>query len=230
MSGMKIPSVVELWAELPEDQRAAMPPEQREMWESMVEQHRLGIAEMERLASERKFRAALGIAESQDRADRLIAWDEQYHLTDDEVREVLESEWSHTEAWSGDERLRNGMMGFLRRVAPLFVYGDDDEREHVNALSPEPLTIYRGNLGEPPGGGSWTLDPETAERFATQMASLRGRVVFGIEPKPDHVPTVWRALIDPRHILGYFNDRAEREVVVDDGVVRGVLKFREAAR
>jgi hypothetical protein len=38
------------------------------------------------------------------------------------------------------------------------------------------------------------------------------------------VPTVWRASVEPGDVLGYFDDRREREVVVDAVGLRDIVR------
>jgi len=46
-----------------------------------------------------------------------------------------------------------------------------------------------------------------------------------------HTPVLWVGSVDPAHVLGYFTDRREVEVVLSHGVVRniGPAETRESA-
>lgn len=211
--------------EITDEMLAAMTPEQREPWLQYREQKKRADAYVADLVARRVYNEALNLTDSKHRAALLVGWDEQQPLTVKETRALLAQYWSITEAWSGDDRLREGMMRLIRRVAPFFVYGEDDDG-HISALTPEPLTIYRGNLGETPGTGSWTLDIATAEKFATMANTLRGKFL-GMY-REGGIPSVWRAEVDAPKILGYFNDRDEREVVVDADTLRDVTLIRQA--
>jgi hypothetical protein len=198
-----------------------MPEDQRAPWLKHLEQREAGLAERAKLEERREYHRALIFYGSEQRAEALVRWADD--LSDDEVRDLLTHNWSTTEAWGGDARLREGMIGLLRRVAPLIV---DDEEGRVH---PEKglLEIYRGNAGEDPRlGHSWSLVKTEAQRFARQTTSPRG-MFLGMY-REDAVPTVWRAFVDARDILGYFNDRNEQEVVVDPETLLEVTKIQEA--
>ena len=69
---------------------------------------------------------------------------------------------------------------------------------------PEKIRVYRGvAVHRNPEGISWTQDLKTAQWFAQRFDShkLQGYVRTGI--------------IDKKHILAYFDDRGEKEIVVD---------------
>lgn len=198
-----------------------------EVWEQLLDQKRKGDAYKEKIRAEANtlagYREALMLCSSEDRAGVLIGFADR--LTDDEVRTLLSENWSVTEAWSGDEELRDGMYGLLSRVAPLIL-------EEGRPFKPtgDTITVYRGNGGETPGAyaSSWTLNRKVAERFATMATSMRG-MVLGMY-REGAVPTVWRARADVSDVLGYFDDRGEREVVLSGAHLRNVEKIAEARR
>jgi hypothetical protein len=172
------------------------------------------------LEERRAYSEALALYASEQRAEALVRWADD--LSDDEVRALLTEWWTMTEAWSGDEGLRAGMLGLLRRVSPLCVT-DEGEMEPSGVL-----TIYRGNLGEDARlGHSWSLDLETAQKFAQMANSPRG-MFLGMY-REDGVPSVWRALVNSHDILGYFNDRGEREIVVDPATLLDVIFYEDAS-
>lgn len=204
----------EMIEEIPEDQRGP--------WLAHLEARERAQVIVAELEENGEWRQAALYFDSKHRAEAFTRWAPR--MTDDEVRELLTNEWSVTEAWGGDAKLREGMIGLLRRVAPLVVLADTDD-EFVQGIGT--LTIYRGNVGEDPRlGHSWTLDKEIAQRFARMAMSPRG-MYLGMY-REDGIPTVWQAEVDSRDILGYFNDRAEREVVVDPATLRDVTKIQEA--
>ena len=214
--------------EITQEMVDAMPEGQRDLWQKQLDGRKWRDEEIERLAADRQFVGALNWLDSQDRADKIVEWDEKYHFTDDEALDIIMRTWSITEAWSGDERLRDGMYGLLKRVAPVEVIREDDPRQ----LPKSPyLTVYRGNLGETPGDhlASWTLDREIAERFALMANGIRGWFLGMSEPGSKGVPTVWKARVARERVLGYFDDRGEQEVVIDGQYLRRVTKIAEAA-
>lgn len=208
----QVPEITpEMVEQLPEDQRG--------LWLQYLAEKEEADAHVRELEARREYHEALVFYGSEQRAAKLVEWADD--LSDEEVRQLLLDNWSITEAWGGDARLREGMIGLLRRVSPLYVTSEDE------AVPEGLLTIYRGNLGENPRlGHSWSLDQATAQRFARMANGVRG--MFIGTAREDGVPSVWRAVVDSREILGYFNDRDEREVVVDPATLTDVEKIQEA--
>lgn len=215
--------------EITDEMVAAIPADQREPWQKLLDGQRAQAARVEALAADRQFVQALYLVGSEDRADRIVAWDEQYAFTDDEASDIVMRCWSVTEAWSANERLRDGMYSLLKRVAPAEVIREDDPRPMPDTWF---LTVYRGNLGETPGAhlASWTLDREIAERFARMAASPRGWFLGMSTPDSPGVPTVWKAQVARERVLGYFDDREEQEVVIDGTHLIGLKKISEAVK
>jgi hypothetical protein len=199
---------------------AALPEKDRKVWEELAEQRRQGQERIRELILDGDYDQALALTGSEDRARLLCAWAPR--LTDEEVRGLLRDWWSSTEAWSGKPELREGMMSLIKRAAQVIVLNEDSE----DMLPTGYLTVFRGNLGEQPGTGSWTLDVEIAERFAQMSSSLRG-MFLGMY-REDGVPTVWQATVLSDKVLGYFNDRNEREIVVLVEDLEDVHAIREA--
>jgi hypothetical protein len=78
---------------------------------------------------------------------------------------------------------------------------------------PEPVQIYRGADLKYVRGMSWTTDPDTAAWFAHR---------FG------HRGEVFTTTLAKRKILAYFDDRSEREVLIDPRRIRfTVLEWTE---
>src|ERR1700690_1154028 len=100
-----------------EEQIAALPPEQQEMWRDVARRTAAQQELIVELAAERKFGEALIFVGSESRAEKIVDWDEQYDFTDEEARQLVTDFWSVTEAWSADPRLRDGMFNLLKRVA-----------------------------------------------------------------------------------------------------------------
>jgi hypothetical protein len=214
-----------------QEQLDALPPESRAMWEDVARRKAEQEKLIDDLAAERKFGEALVFVGSESRAEKLVDWDEQYHYTDEEARQLVTDFWSVTEAWSGDQRLRDGMFNLLKRVAPIHVT-TDPEYGDVRPLNYSAThTVYRGNLGETPGAymSSWTLDPKVGELFANMSAGPRGWFLgMARTDGEEGVPTVWQGTVDAADILGYFDDRSEQEVVIDGGKVRDIRILAQA--
>lgn len=196
--------------------------EQIKMWEQMREGRAHKAALMRQWRADGDYRQMLVMTSSEERAG--IFAEIADRLTDEEAAVLLTDFWSVTEAWSGDEKLRETMYGLLARVAPLVVPGDDGRPLPERDV----YTIYRGNLGETPGPytSSWSLDPKIAERFANMAMSPRG-MFLGMH-RPDGNPTVWSAQVSREQILGYFDDRAEQEIVVRGTDLRDLQKIASA--
>jgi len=204
-------------------QLAALPEHERAVWEELAEREEAHEQRIQDLILESDWDQALCLVGSEDRARILIAACED--TTIDEARVLLEEWWSVTEAWSGDPTLRAGMLEQLHRARPVRVFGPDDFGFPEVGV----LTLYRGNLGEKPGTGSWTLDLAVAEKFAAMAKSPRGQFL-GMD-REDGWPTVWQATAAATDVDGYFNDRGEEECVITDAVyLHDVIAIREWQR
>jgi hypothetical protein len=152
---------------------------------------------------------ALMLCDSQERGPLLARAGRE--LEGDALRKVIADWWSTTEAWSGDPELREGVMDALRKAAPVIVPSDDAER--LQTPPDGRFKVYRGNLGETPQGGSWSLARETAEMFARMAGGIRGQLVLGMSgPGP---ASIWEGWVEAKDVLGFFDDRHEYEIVTD---------------
>lgn len=201
---------------------SGVPEDKIQPWRDLREARALKDARVRDAIYQGNYREALMLTGSERRAAMLV--DLEPRLTDDEVRDLLDTYWSITEAWSGDPVLREGMYRLLARVAPLHVLGEPKRPLRAGKT----LTIYRGNLGETPGPytSSWTTNRKTAEFFARMADSPRG-MFLGMH-REGGVPTIWRAKVARDAILGYFDDRGESEVVVPGTALKAVAKIAEA--
>lgn len=126
-------------------------------------------------------------------------------MVKEELTKILRSEWKRCEA---HKNYRKDFIELFYRTG--FIKDD----ENVDLPEDNELTIYRGNLGEnEPAGISWTLSKEKAAWFSYYLLSPRA-AFLGIYKK-DGIPTVWQAKVKKEHVLGYFTERNEQEVVVD---------------
>lgn len=178
-------------------------------WEGFLEQQNERARLIAEKANEGDWTGALILCDSQERAPVLVRAMET--LEGDDLRKLVAEWWSTTEAWSGVPELREGMMAGLRKASPVIVPSDDPGRHQE---PPEGrFKVYRGNLGETPQGGSWSLDREIAENFARMATGPRGQIVFGYPA--DGTGTIWQADCDSDDVLGFFDDRQEYEIVTD---------------
>lgn len=69
----------------------------------------------------------------------------------------------------------------------------------------KPLMIYRGQARNAEIGFAWTLDRNTAAKFA-ESGGLRGRITNGV---------ILNSNVDRQHIYGYLTGRGEQEIIVD---------------
>lgn len=217
----------------------AIPEADRGPWLEHLERQEQADAHVRELEEEGKFLQALGLYDSQERAQALVRWADR--LDDDELAELLAHWWTSTEAWGGVPELRKGMYALLRRAGPIYV-GNDEEGKHGDLFGDEAvsaieefadadgnLTIYRGNAGEDPRHGhAWTLSKETAQFFSRMPWTTRAQIVFGIVTAEDDAPTVWQASVAAADVLAYFDDRGEKEVVVDPETLTDVEMIQEA--
>lgn len=140
-------------------------------------------------------------------------------LTDEQLREILRSEWTRCEA---HRDYRADFVDLFKRVGFVTDVGGEwsQTKELPARLRGKTVTIYRGNLGEDePVGIAWTLSRETAKFFASHGMSLRGQFL-GLY-REDGVPTVWKGKADTKDVLAYFDGRGEKEVVIDPTTIRG---------
>lgn len=132
-------------------------------------------------------------------------------LADDEARRLATDWWTSCEAWGDD---LDDALEALGKLAPV--------GERLSGTdSHDPLTVYRATGGGSPDGGSWTLDPAVAERFAEQIRSGRG-AFLGMHSQ---TPVVWTGGVDTADVLGYFTDRGEAEVVLAHGSVSNIERL-----
>jgi hypothetical protein len=86
------------------------------------------------------------------------------------------------------------------------------EEHDVFGALPDMFQIYRGFIGKRGEGLSWSLDRAKAEWFARRFSILtelgEPRLMLGVVSKKD--------------VLAYFDERAEKEIVVDPANVRSM--------
>ncbi len=177
----------------------------------------------ERMAEDGDYVGALRQLGSHDVASAIVKLDADWGLWDDDLRAVLREHWTRCDA---HRHVREEMLDLFRRAG----YVSSPERQFD-----KPITVYRGNLGEDPRlGFSWTLSKAKARWFALYAFGPRA-AWLGLDRADggERIPTVWQATVPPDAILGYFNDRREREVIVDPakaGSVSVALRPRGGVR
>ena len=134
------------------------------------------------------------------------------YLTQKDFSRILADVWIQTEAPHNDPNFSTSKLTSLFRKADPVYLMETDEYEQFKELE-NTVTVYRGvtsyskdNLK----GLSWTLNPETAERFANRFYEDG---------------TVYEAQIDKAHIYAYFSRRNESEVIVDPKYLTGITEY-----
>ena len=130
-----------------------------------------------------------------DRMSKILEWYSPGQLSRDELRNLLVDWWSDVQEPSAYE------AGELLEL--FWEAGFVTDTEGVTRPTTA-LTVYRGATPDGVQGMAWTLDREKAAWFAR-----RGRLIGEAESR------VYAAEIPPQGVLGIFNERGEREVVVD---------------
>lgn len=206
---------------LTQEQIDAMPEGDRPMWQQLVDAKARKDEVVHEAMEEGDYDQVLMLHGSEQRALPLIACCSE--VSTDKARELVKKWWSVTEAWSGDPMLRAGMHDLIKRVAYVETFDHNNPRPLPSGL----VQIFRGNNGEVPDGvGSWTLDYDQACFFASATKSLRG-MFLGLYDE-NGVPSIWQAYVPSGKVLGYFDDRAEQEVVVDAADLIDVTLIAEA--
>lgn len=215
----KIPPIEEIASE---EMLAALPEDQRAVWQEMLDKRAEGKRMIAEALNSGDFHEAMILSGSDDRGPILARAGRE--LEGAALRKVVEDWWSVTEAWGGDPELRDGVMDAIHKAAldgPVIVPSEDAGRPQK---PPEGrFKVYRGNLGEIPQGGSWSLERSVAEQFARMASGPRGQLVLGMSgPGP---AAIWQGWVDSADVLGFFDDRREAEIVTDH--VYGIQKIAE---
>ena len=136
------------------------------------------------------------------------------YLSQKDFSRILADVWMQTEAPHNDPNFTvRKLVNLFKKAAPEFLMDQDEYlqfKEFENTL-----TVYRGVTKHNAGnlkGLSWTLNPDTAEWFATR---------FGEDG------TVYKAQIDKSHIYAYFSGRSESEVIVDPKYLMDITIYEE---
>ena len=100
-----------------------------------------------------------------------------------------------------------------------------EEHEKLAEL-PDSIEIWRG-CGELSGvrGMSWTLDRKIAEYFSAYAVGQRRRMLAHIWPEANVKPFVVRAKCQKTDVIAYFEERQEKEIVVDPKFVTNLRKY-----
>ena len=132
-------------------------------------------------------------------------------LTDPEYWQLLGTIWTDTEYPNVNRALWLGLFTSKRDNRDPVM--DAEGHAAVDRL-PDPVRIYRGAQLRYARGMSWTTDPDTAAWFAHRFQHRRGEV--------------FTTTLAKRKILAYFDDRKEREVLIDPRRIRvAVLDWSE---
>lgn len=133
------------------------------------------------------------------------------YLSEKDLGQLLSSAWILNETPNQDPNInKRELVSLFRSVSPQHLM-DEEELRRYQELD-DPITVYRGVTSYNAGNVralSWTLERKTAEWFAHR---------FGEKG------TVYKAQIPKKHILPFFNNRGEAEVVLDPKHLEQVLE------
>ena len=124
------------------------------------------------------------------------------HLSSKDYGEMLAYSWIKEESPNKDPNVAKSKLIKMFRQADKNYLMSDSERDEFSKFG-DTMQIYRGvgrgkRMGSP-NALSWTLDKSKAQWFASRYGE----------------GDVFSATIDKKHILAYFGDSNESEVVVD---------------
>lgn len=139
-----------------------------------------------------------------------------YKMTKEYASEVdagkfLRYAWQHTEGANAAVNMTLAeMRKWFKEIRPEYLM-TDEEREQLDTL-PETITIYRGLSDKQAKikALSWTLSIRTARWFADREQRSEG---------------VYRAEIEKKFILAYFDDNDEQEIICDYSKLRNIRKI-----
>ena len=127
----------------------------------------------------------------------------QDYLSPEDFGELLCDSWTSQENPNQDINVpREQAIAYFRKAQPQFLMDDDDFQ--IFSQIPDSLTLYRGvSPGRERLGLSWTDDQDTALWFKKRFerSNRKGYVLQASVPKSN--------------VLAYFDNRGEKEFVVD---------------
>lgn len=135
-------------------------------------------------------------------------------LSEKDLGQLLSIAWTQEECPNQDCNVsKRELVALFRSASPEFLM-DEEERTAHQALE-DTVTVYRGVTpynAKNIRALSWTLDRETADRFARR---------FGEDG------TVYEAQIRKEHILALFTSRNESEAIVDPRHLEQIMESPE---
>ena len=134
------------------------------------------------------------------------------HLSRHDYAHALSYSWVKEESPNKDPNVSKTKLIKMFKMADKDMLMSDSEREVYDDM-PSSVRVYRG-VGRGKGAGSpnalsWTLSRDKAEWFAHRYGDGR----------------VYSATIDKKHVLAYFGDSGESEVVVDYKYLQDVTEI-----
>jgi hypothetical protein len=149
---------------------------------------------------------------TEERLRRIAIWYECGCLTPEQLNRLL-AEW-----WT-DGGYPQGLG--IRRLVRMFKtagFVSADDEGHSLAPPTAPLTVYRGAEPGNERGLSWSRDRDIAAWFADRIVKVMKRPAG-----------LWETTVPPRHVLGFFDDRNEQEVIVNPfGLNRARMRYQNA--
>lgn len=138
----------------------------------------------------------------------------QDNLSAEDIALYLKSNWTLVENISGDVNVSRAELIKIFKAADRDVLFADAQEKAFYQKKDE-VTIYRGitcSRSNQIKGLSWTRNIETARYFANRFRQGG---------------SVYRAKIKKEHVLAYFTDRSESEVVVNYRGLQEITKIEE---
>ena len=133
------------------------------------------------------------------------------YLSEENLGQLLSNAWILNETPNQDPNIsKRELVSLFRSISPQHLM-DEEELRRYQELD-DPVTVYRGVTSYNAGNVralSWTLERKTEEWFAHRFGEK------GI---------VYKAQIPKKHILAFFNNRGEAEVVLDPQHLKQVLE------
>jgi hypothetical protein len=142
----------------------------------------------------------LALHERPHRLEALLELIQEFKVADEQIWPVVGWAWSDTEGVRWNLDTWRGIWSMECQYRHLVMH--EDERKVFDQL-PEQMTIWRGvNHEDAVQGLSWTLNRDTAVRFAKRFAEENDPLLLA------------KGQVTKGNVLAYFADRKEDEIVV----------------
>lgn len=145
------------------------------------------------------------------------------YLSEQDFSELWRTIWTQSEGGNNFTVLtKRECLSYFRKSVPNILMEPEDYTTFKEL--PETVTVYRGvcprqkkpipSDEKNTNALSWTLSEDVAKYFATRYMT----------PSETRKGIIYKAHIEKSHILAYFEDRNEKEIILDPKYLRGVSK------